>query len=67
MWGLAAVYGARAYNDSSLLKEAIAVWNVAYVYAVSVQDGTLGTQDTRNVSFVIDCVANGTLGFHMTT
>ena len=59
IWGLAAFYGARAYNDTGLLDIATSVWNVAHVYAVSTQDGASGTQHTRNVSFPINCVSNG--------
>ncbi|KZV69019.1 hypothetical protein PENSPDRAFT_666027 [Peniophora sp. CONT] len=50
MWGLAAFYGARAYNDSGLLELAEGVWNVATVYTVTAQDGASGTQHTRNAA-----------------
>ncbi|KZV69022.1 hypothetical protein PENSPDRAFT_686733 [Peniophora sp. CONT] len=60
MWGLAAFYGARAYNDTNLLNIATDAWEVAQPYAVSVQDGATGTQPTRNQSFPIDCVFNVT-------
>ncbi|VDC00026.1 unnamed protein product [Peniophora sp. CBMAI 1063] len=60
IWGLAAFYGARAYNDTDLLNIAADVWNVAQVYSVSAQDGENGTQHTRNVSFTINCVPNVT-------
>ena len=59
MWGLAAFYGARAYNDTDLRTEATAVWEVANLYTVSVQDGMRGSQSTRNASFPVNCIANG--------
>ncbi|VDC00024.1 unnamed protein product [Peniophora sp. CBMAI 1063] len=59
MWGLAAFYGSRAYNDADLQRVAIDVWNVAENYAVSVQDAMSGTQHTRNTSFDTSCVLAG--------
>ncbi|KZV69021.1 hypothetical protein PENSPDRAFT_735605 [Peniophora sp. CONT] len=56
MWGVAAFYGARAYNDTNLLGLAVGAWNVATLYTVSPQNGTSGTQPKRNVNFPIDCV-----------
>ncbi|VDC00027.1 unnamed protein product [Peniophora sp. CBMAI 1063] len=60
MWGLAAFYGARAYNDSGLLSLAVDVWNVAQPYYVSVQDGARGTQASRNESFPTNCIPTTT-------
>ncbi|KZV62617.1 hypothetical protein PENSPDRAFT_692349 [Peniophora sp. CONT] len=60
-WGLAAFYGSRAYNDSDMLNTALEVWDVATRYSVSPEEGANGTQPTRNVSFPINCVANGAL------
>lgn len=59
MWGLAAFYGARAYNDTNLKSIAIDVWNVAEKYAVSLQDAASGTQHSRNISFATNCIASG--------
>ncbi|KZV62619.1 hypothetical protein PENSPDRAFT_242590 [Peniophora sp. CONT] len=58
-WGLAAIYGYRAYNDGDMLNAAIDVLNVASVYTVSSTDGANGTQHTRSVSFPVSCAANG--------
>ena len=55
MWGLAAFYGSRAYNDAELQQIAVDVWNVAEDYSVSVQDAEKGTQHTRNTSFSARC------------
>ncbi|VDC00025.1 unnamed protein product [Peniophora sp. CBMAI 1063] len=60
MWGLAALYGARAYNDTGLSEAAEGVWNVATQFAVSAEDGDRGYQHSRNVSFTVDCVPNVT-------
>ncbi|KZV69020.1 hypothetical protein PENSPDRAFT_493749 [Peniophora sp. CONT] len=60
IWGLAAFYGARAYNDSNLLDIAAGVWNVGQAYAVSAQDAASGTHHSRNVSFPVDCIPNVT-------
>ncbi|KZV73758.1 hypothetical protein PENSPDRAFT_749801 [Peniophora sp. CONT] len=55
MWGLAACYSSRAYNDTGMLDVAVQVWDVAQTYLVSEEDGAAGTQQTRNGSFTAHC------------
>ncbi|KZV69018.1 hypothetical protein PENSPDRAFT_493617 [Peniophora sp. CONT] len=59
-WGLAAIYGYRAYNDTDLLNTAIVVWDVVTPYSVSQSEGANGTQHMRSVSFPVNCVSNVT-------
>ncbi|VDC04448.1 unnamed protein product [Peniophora sp. CBMAI 1063] len=58
MWGLAAYYASRAYNDTDLLGTAVHVWDITQAYLVSDEDGAAGSQHTRNGSFVPHCTPN---------
>ncbi|KZV69502.1 hypothetical protein PENSPDRAFT_482236 [Peniophora sp. CONT] len=59
MWGLAAFYGARAYNDTGLLATSISVWSLVQQYVVDDQDTASGTQPTdKNGTFRTNCSSN---------
>ncbi|VDB83070.1 unnamed protein product [Peniophora sp. CBMAI 1063] len=58
MWGLAAFYGSRAYNDTDLLAIAQGLWNTVQQFVVSAQDAAAGTQHSRNGTFTSHCIAN---------
>ncbi|VDB83069.1 unnamed protein product [Peniophora sp. CBMAI 1063] len=58
MWGLAAYYGARAYNDTVLLDTSKSIWSSVQTYVVSAQNGASGTQATKNGTFSASCLSN---------
>jgi hypothetical protein len=54
-WGMACVYGARAYNSSDLLNFAEYIWGEAVSYQVSVSDAASGKHSMRSVPFNSTC------------
>lgn len=58
MWGLAAFYGSRAYNDTDLLIIAEDVWNTVQMFVVTAADAAAGTQKTKTGRFNVHCIPN---------
>jgi hypothetical protein len=54
-WGMAFLYGARAYNSSDLVSLAEYSWREAAAYQVSSADAASGTHPLRSVPFSSTC------------
>jgi hypothetical protein len=54
-WGMAFLYGARAYNSSDLVSLAEYSWREAVAYQVSPADAASGTHPLRSVPFSPTC------------
>ncbi|KIJ55510.1 hypothetical protein M422DRAFT_151671 [Sphaerobolus stellatus SS14] len=54
-WATAAIYGFRAYKDSSLLDLAIATWNTATQYVITSNDASVNSIPTKNFTIPASC------------
>jgi len=61
-WATAAIYGFRAYNDSSLLELAITTWNMASNAVITSTDASNGRISIKNFSIPNSCNGKTMIG-----
>lgn len=54
-WGLAAINAHRAYNDTTSLNYAIAMWNQTSMYQIQASDVARGHDQVQNVTLPANC------------
>lgn len=55
MWGLAAIYAYKAYQEQSFLNDAISIWQNYTIWMITRDDAANGTHPLKNGTFLSQC------------